>query len=139
MNKYIDRLYEEWKQHGKIIIACDYDDTIRNWKMKDYETYDKVLDLLRKCKETGAYIVIFSACDKDRHPEITEFCEKHGVKIDAINQNPIKLPYGNNGKVYANIFLDDRAGLEESLTILETVMYKIRADKNIDSTLIQKF
>lgn len=139
MNKYIKRLYEEWTQHGKIIVAVDYDDTIKNWKMNDFETYDKVLDLVRKVKETGAYIVIFSACEKDRYPEITKFCESHGIQIDSINQNPINLPYGNQNKIYANIFLDDRAGLEESIQILETTMYMIRGDKNTENTMNQKF
>ena len=30
---YLERLEEEWKMHGKIIVAVDYDDTISPWKM----------------------------------------------------------------------------------------------------------
>ena len=26
--RYLNRLINEWKLHGKIIIACDFDDTI---------------------------------------------------------------------------------------------------------------
>lgn len=54
------------------------------------------------------------------------------MEIDAINENPIPLPYGKNGKVYANIFIDDRAGLNESLQILEFAMYKIKGSKNVE-------
>lgn len=128
MNKYTKRLCEEWKQYGKIIIAVDFDDTIRNWKLNNNEIYEKVLDLLRKCKETGAYIVVFTACNEDRYPEILKYCSSHGIEIDKINQNPIELPYGNQNKIYANIFLDDRAGLEEALKILEDAMWQIRGD-----------
>lgn len=127
MEKYIDRLLEEWITHGKIVIGVDYDDTIRDWKLKDYPTYSKVINLIRNCRETGAYITIFSACDEERYPEIETFCEAHNIKPDSINKNPIKLIYGNNGKIYANIFLDDRAGLLQAMEILETALYKYRA------------
>lgn len=133
MNKYQNRLYQEWLQHGKIIIAVDYDDTISPWgfrEKEDLEQLDKTIQILRVAKETGAYITIFSACNPDRYPEIEEYCNKRGLQIDTINKTPLDLPYGKGGKVYANIFLDDRAGLLESLDTLELVMYKIRGEKN---------
>ena len=108
---FLDRLVTEWEQHGKIIIACDYDDTISPWKT---------------AKFTGAYLVIFTACDTQRYDEIKSYCKSKDLEIDSINQTPIDLPYGKNGKVYANIFIDDRAGLNESLNILESATYIIR-------------
>lgn len=125
IKKYIDRLLDEWKQHGKIIIACDFDDTISPWKFHN-EDFSKVFDLLKKCKDTGAYIVIWSACNADRFPHITEYCKTNGLEIDGINTNPLDLPYGKDKKIYANIYLDDRAGLTESLEILETCLYAYR-------------
>ena len=128
---YLDRLEKEWREHGKIIIAVDFDDTISPWKMTDFN-FNKVIDILIKAKATGAYIVIFSACSPERFPEIRDYCLSKGLEIDAINENPIPLPYGKNGKVYANIFIDDRAGLNESLQILEFAMYKIKGSKNVE-------
>jgi hypothetical protein len=128
-NKYKERLYQEWLQHGKIIIAVDFDDTISPWKFKeeyDLIQLDKTINLLRLAKETGAYIVIFTACNPDRYDEIKSYCASKNLDIDAINITPISVPYGRNGKVYANIFIDDRAGLEEALEILEHVIYAIR-------------
>jgi thiol-disulfide isomerase/thioredoxin len=125
---YLDRLEKEWREHGKIIIAVDFDDTISPWGMKDFN-FDRVIDLLIRAKETGAYIVIFSACSPERFGEITEYCKLKGLEIDSINENPIPLPYGQHKKIYANIFIDDRAGLNESLNILEFAMYKIRGSK----------
>jgi hypothetical protein len=60
---------------------------------------------------------------------------KVNLKIDSINQNPINLPYGNSSKIYANIFLDDRAGLNESLDRLYRVMYMIRGKKASNLTI----
>jgi hypothetical protein len=131
-NKYELRLFQEWKQHGKIVIAVDFDDTIYPWKFRnadDMESFDRLVNLLQVAKATGAYITIFSACAPDRYEEIQNYCTKIKLPIDSINANPITLPYGNNGKVYANIYLDDRAGLLESIKMLETVMYHIRGER----------
>lgn len=132
LNKYENRLYQEWRQHGKIIIAVDFDDTISPWGFRDKEDLqqlDKTIQLLRIAKETGAFITIFSACNEDRYPEIKDYCKSKGLTIDTINKTPLDLPYGKNNKIYANIFIDDRAGLLESLNILEKVMYIIRGEK----------
>ena len=125
---YLERLEEEWRTYGKIIIACDYDDTISPWKMQNRD-FKRVFEVLKVAKETGAFIVIFTACKEDRYPEITNYCLDNGLVIDGINKTPIDLPYGNDKKIYANVFIDDRAGLNESLNILEMAMYRIRGSK----------
>jgi hypothetical protein len=122
---YLERLEQEWEQHGKIIIACDFDDTISPWRMHKSD-FKRVIDILKIARETGAFIVIFTACNAERYPEIKKYCSDNGLEIDSINETPIDLPYGKNGKVYANIFIDDRAGLNESLAILEMAMYRKR-------------
>jgi len=129
---YLERLEREWEQHGKIIIACDFDDTISPWSMKNSD-FKRVIDLLIVAKQTGAYITIFTACNEERYDEIRNYCHTNGLEIDSINKTPIDLPYGKNGKVYANIFIDDRAGLNESLNILEFAMYRIRGKNRNNS------
>ena len=129
---YLDRLVQEWDQHGKVIIACDFDDTISPWKMHNSD-YKRVIETIKNARQTGAYLVIFTACNEERYSEIREYCKAAGLEIDAINKTPIDLPYGKNGKVYANIFIDDRAGLNESLNILEMATYIIRG-KNLNIT-----
>ncbi len=39
-------------------------------------------------------------------------------------------PYGINGKVYANIFLDDRGGLMENYWILSEALSIVKKEKN---------
>ena len=53
------------------------------------------------------------------------------IKITGINANPIPLPFGNHGKIYFNILLDDRAGLSQSIDILNKLIDKI-VDSNDD-------
>lgn len=126
---YLDRLEAEWRQHGKIIIGVDYDDTISPWKLRGFDP-TRTLEVLKVAQQTGAYIVIFTACHEDRYPEILSYCEERGLTVDSINKNPIDLPFGNNAKIYANVFIDDRAGLNEALNILEFATYKIRGSRN---------
>lgn len=130
---YLNRLVKEWKEHGKIVISVDYDSTIFPYHTIDNaEHINKVISVLKIAKETGAYIAIFTCSNPDRHDEIMDYCKTKGLIIDSINVNPIDLPYGHHGKIYANIYIDDRAGLVESLNILEFAMYKIRGSKNIE-------
>lgn len=126
MNKYKERLFEEWKQHGKIIISVDFDDTICKWNLDNHEDVERTINLVRQASQTGAYIVIFTASSVERYPEIQRYCEGLRLPIDAINKNPIELPYGNNGKIYYNINLCDRSGLTQALDILEDAMYQYR-------------
>jgi hypothetical protein len=137
-NKYVLRLVDEWMMHGKIIIAVDYDDTISSWRLQTQAQCDETIEKIKLAREVGAYIVVFTACKEERHPEIMQFCEEKGLLIDTINNNPIDLPYGNQNKIYANIFVDDRAGLEEALEILEFAAYSVRSKrKNINEQTVE--
>lgn len=127
MNKYAKRLLEEWIQHGKIIVSVDYDDTLFPWKMGNDEDIQRTINLVQEAHHTGAYIVVFTASDPERHPEIQAHCEKIRLPISSINKNPIDLPYGKNGKIYYNINLCDRSGLTQALDILEESMYAYRS------------
>ena len=127
MNKYTQRLFDEWKLHGKIIVSVDYDDTLYHWKLNNQDDINRTVKLVQLARETGAYVVIFTASAQDRYPEIQSHCESIKIPIDAINKNPIELPYGNNGKIYYNINLCDRSGLTQALDILEDAMYQVRA------------
>lgn len=130
--KQVDRLFKEWNEHGKIIIAVDFDDTISPWNTADEDDCKDVIERLKAAKYTGAHIVIWTACNKDRYDEIKRYCAGQGLLIDSINENPINLPYGNNGKIYANVFIDDRAGINEALMVLEKAMYMIRGSREAE-------
>lgn len=135
MDKYTQRLVNEWRQHGKIIIAVDYDSTISYWPtIENTEDIQRVIDMLQVAHNTGAYIVVFTACKSDRFESIQKHCEEKRIPISGINVTPIETPYGKDGKVYANVFLDDRAGLIQALDMLEEAMYIIRSEKSLKNS-----
>lgn len=129
MDKYTERLVREWRQHGKIIIAVDYDSTISSWpSIENSEDIKRVIDTLQVAHATGAHIVVFTACGEDRYLEIQKHCEEKQIPISGINVPPIPTAYGNKNKLYANVFLDDRAGLREALNMLDEAMYIVRGE-----------
>jgi len=134
MIKYIERLTKEWLQHGKIILAVDFDSTLSPWETIDNsEDIERCIGLVKQAQYTGSYIVIFTACNPERYSEILKHCESKGIHVDAINENPIVLQYGNQRKIYFNHLLDDRGGFLQAMDILETAMYKVRGIRITDN------
>ncbi len=139
MNKYVERLAKEWKQHGKIVISVDFDSTLYPYPTIDNkEDIERTIQLVQLAYATGAYITIFTASGPDRHEEIQNYCDKIKIPVNSINTNPIDLPYGKEGKIYYNINLCDRSGLKEALNILEEAMYIVRGDQASNLTIGEK-
>lgn len=120
-----ERLINEWLEHDKIIIACDYDDTIFPWRHATQEQCNNIIKLVKWCYTIGAYIMIHTSSDKDRYEEIRQYCKKHGIVISSINENAIKLPYGKEGKPYYNWQLCDRSGLPYAYRVLEAAAREV--------------
>lgn len=120
----IKRLYEEYKTHGKLIVALDFDDTIFDFHNAGHY-YDCVKTTIKRCQKLGFYVVLFTGTAKEKWPSQLEYLDKKGIHVTCVNQNPIPLPFGNDGKIYYNILLDDRAGLGQSLKILNEVLNRI--------------
>lgn len=138
--KYIQRLKSEWQTHGKIIIGVDFDSTISPYPTIDNaEDIARCIKLLKRCKFIGAYLVVFTCCDTGRYEDILGFCKNNGLEIDAINRNPVPLPFGNDAKPYCNIYLDDRSGFVEAMDILQEAANFISGELNTKSTLNQIF
>jgi hypothetical protein len=125
--KYIDRLTREWKQHKNIIIAVDFDDTISPWGLNTTQECNWVVEKLKTYQAQGAYITINTACNKDRWEDISNFCSQNDLMITGINENHIDLPYGHAGKIQANVYVDDRAGLFETIDILDGALCNMKA------------
>lgn len=123
-NQYTQRLFDEWKQHGNILIGLDVDDTILPYR-ENFTDCNKVINLVQECIRSNARIIIYTGSAKERYDEIIDYCKSVGIEVSAINENLI-TPFGDNRKIYANIYLDDRAGLTESLWILESALYQYR-------------
>ena len=124
-----NRLLTEYKKYGKLVVALDFDDTIYDFHKKGYE-YPRVIELIKQCQELGFYIVIFTGSEPEKYPLIMEYCNSIGIKPCKINENAFPMPIGNNGKIYYNILLDDRAGLWSAFSHLQDVVQQINKHEN---------
>lgn len=119
-----DRLLKEWLEHGDIILAVDFDDTIYPFKNSTEEFCEEVISVVQRAQELGALIMIHTSSPYERYAEIQYYCAIKSINIASINSNAKEgLPYGQDGsKPYYNWQLCDRSALLEALDILENVM-----------------
>ncbi len=134
-----DRLVAEWVKHGSLIIALDFDDTVCPWSMRDSNSLvlqQQVMQLVRECQEQGAKVVPWTCSDESRYPFIATYLRENGIDPMPINENIPGLLFGKSRKIYANVYLDDRAGLKEAMHALSEAL-KLMRSKATSSTIIQ--
>lgn len=130
VNNAIERLTDEWLKYGSIIIAYDFDDTVYDFHKKG-KSYNDVISLLQECNKYGAYFIVFTACGKDEEDKISKYLNANKIPFDKINDNIDFIKFTGR-KVYYNIMLDDRAGLQSAyLTLSETLnnIKQIKGDR----------
>lgn len=123
-NRCIDRLLTEWEKYNNIIIAVDFDDTIFDYHGIKNDCSD-VISLLRNV-QNDATIFCHTASSHNRYDEIRKHFKDLDIELYGINKSPVKLHEFTDTKPYANIYIDDRAGLDTSMNILSTAyrLYK---------------
>lgn len=127
-NECTRRLIKEWIQYKKLIIAVDFDNTVFDYHNEN-KGYTDVIELLKKCKNYGCYIMIFTANDNpEHHGFIKEYMSRIGVPIDTINENLHCVPFSTK-KPYYNLLLDDRAGLPSAFDSLQRALEYLTDDK----------
>ncbi len=127
INNTVERLTEEWIKYGKIIVAYDFDDTVYDFHKKG-RTYNDVIALLQECKKYGAYFIVFTACGKEEEYKISEYLNANKIPFDKINDNIDFIKFTGR-KVYYNIMLDDRAGLQSAYIALSETLNNIKQFK----------
>jgi len=122
----INRLIEEWKKYGKIIIAYDFDDTVFDFWKKG-RTYTDVISLLQRYDKAGAYFVVFTCCGEDEYGKIKDYLYSNNIPFDRINNNFDFIKFTGR-KIYYNIMLDDRSGLQSSYECLLNAVEQIERE-----------
>jgi MoaA/NifB/PqqE/SkfB family radical SAM enzyme len=130
-NFYTNRLAKEWLKNGKVIIACDLDDTIIPYNEEIKENCKKMVDLILECQEEGIYFLINTARSKEQLEKAKEQVESLGIVVHGVNEMHPEWnrPYGVNGKLYANIFLDDRGGFWDAYWTLLNALTIVKIER----------
>jgi hypothetical protein len=134
MSRYLNkettynRLKDEWLKYGKIIVAYDVDSTVIPFH--DYERQDDysiLHDLIRTLYELDCTLIVFTAAEEARWDDIKSKLKDIDLPYHYFNQSPPGIPgLVEKGKVYANIYLDDRASLYASVELLKDLINEIK-------------
>jgi hypothetical protein len=128
MDKYTQRLITEWREHGKLIAAVDFDDTLEPFKTADKDECNELIDYLVSIQDK-LYIIIWTASDPARYKYIEDYCASKGLNIVGVNVAAVEgLKYGTSSKPYFNILIDDRAGKEQVIKQLKTAYKEVYGD-----------
>ncbi len=115
------RLESEYKKYGKLILCVDYDDTLYDFHHKGRD-YCDVINLLKRWR-SHSEIIIWTGCSEEKYAEMEAYLHNYGIPYNGINCNS-SVDFGGR-KVYANAYLDDRAGLSTIVNCLTTLIDKI--------------
>ena len=125
--KSYQRLKKEFLEHGKLIIAYDFDSTVFDYHNTGC-SYEMVRDLIRKWKDY-AYFIVFTSSEEDRFEEISRILKELNIPYNSINGDAPFITFKGR-KVYYNILLDDRAGLSQTYEEL-TRLYKEEIESKV--------
>lgn len=117
----LERLITQYKKQDQIVVAYDFDDTVRPMYCADC---GHIHSLLRQLKEeVNAYLIVFTS-NKDVE-DVKKYLEDWDIPYDTINENAPFVPF-KEGKIFYNVLLDDKAGLGEVVNTLEQLLYFVK-------------
>lgn len=134
--KCVQRLIDEYHKHNNLIVAFDFDNTIYDYHNDD-GNYNDIIDILKECHKLCFTLVLYT-CETSATKLAWKinWCNEHmGFRPDYVNDSPVFNKITTNSKIYYNIFLDDRAGLNEAYSILFTVISYITGEKMMNKCL----
>jgi MoaA/NifB/PqqE/SkfB family radical SAM enzyme len=131
VNFYTNRLVTEWLKNGKIIIGCDLDDTIIPYNEEIKDNCKKMVDLILECQKEGIIFLINTARSEYQLEKAKEQVEELGITVHGVNKMHPEWdkPYGVNGKIYANIFIDDRGGFWDTYWTLTNALTMVKIER----------
>lgn len=124
----VHRLISDYEAHGKLIIAYDFDNTVRDYHNQG-DTYPKLISIIKRAHKLGMTLVVYTAnTDLDF---VKDYLIEAGIPFDGINEDMVEPLIKKTGKIYYNILLDDRAGLHSAYYQLETALNIIEQKQGI--------
>lgn len=133
MRKETLTLLTRLDQYGKIILGVDFDDTIFPYTEGDEEIAircEYVIDLVKRAKP-WCHICLWTLGDYWSVRYKTEIMKLNGINPDYVNASPFEVKDAR--KPYFNLLLDDNAGINEGIEILEEFLREVNIKPKITS------
>lgn len=117
-----NRLIDEYVQHNSLVVAFDFDDTVYDFHKKG-RLYNDVIQLLKELKTINCYLICWTG--QQDLEFVSNYLTENNIPFDTINENP-PFHKSTSRKIYANAYLDDRAGLLQTYNDLQIVLKTIK-------------
>ena len=121
MSYELTKLLVAEKKYGKIVVGVDFDDTIFPLDHNPYNVNrcSKVRSLVLQLQtQNRANLCLWTVAEDWSMMYKKHISKEYGIKFNYFNESPIV--HGTDiRKPHFNILLDDKAGLNETIKILE--------------------
>lgn len=117
-----NRLVEEYNKYGSLVVAFDFDDTVYDFHKKG-RIYSDVIKLLQELKSINCYLICWTGNEDSEM--VVSYLIHHNIPFDALNEHP-PFRKSESRKVYANVYLDDRAGLKQVFDELNHLVLTVK-------------
>lgn len=123
------------------IIAVDFDGTLVEDKFPEIGAKnEQVFTIMRLARSIGAKIVLWTCRHDTALMQAVDFCRANDLNFDAVNHNIAEVQelYGHDTrKVFADVYIDDKALLPTASNLLEVLEIAVRekytsADSKMD-------
>ena len=116
-------MLNNYNKFGSLVIGVDFDFTLNDPVTK--ETYLDVVQVIKKLNEHNFKICIWTA-NEDRE-YVQKIWNDFDLRWDCYNYSPINP---SSIKPHFNILLDDSAGLNESIKLVQRIINYIESKQN---------
>lgn len=127
-------LLQQYEEFGSLLIAYDFDDTVSMFSIdegyKRIHLINRAVTAIRLAAKQGHTLICYTANPNEDH--VKTYCKCNNIKMDYINESPVKK--GGGGKIYYNIFLDDKCGLQSATDTLLAALVKIQEIKSLEKS-----
>lgn len=120
------RLVKEWLEHDKLIIAFDFDNTVYDFH-KTGMNLKRARTAIKDAHAAGHEVYCFTANSNEKF--VKDFCQVTLGFEPEINKSSLDHLFGTR-KPFYSLLLDDRAGLESSVRLLEQINEYIKTKKD---------
>jgi hydroxymethylpyrimidine pyrophosphatase-like HAD family hydrolase len=105
----------------KLIVAVDFDETIatRDEKLNPIDLLPNAKEVINWMYDNGIYVIIWTCRSSFELLKATEFLKKNDIKYHTINSNAEHLDFDTSGKIFADIYIDDKGIYTDKIDWLE--------------------
>ena len=99
------------------VVALDFDGTLTTHEYPLIGLDVGAVPVLKELMAKGHKLILYTMRCQEELQDAVEWCEKRGIELWGVNNNPEQDTWTTSPKVYANIYIDD-AALGTPLTLL---------------------